>query len=37
VARAKWDAWNKLRGTAADIAMQRYIDTVTRLQQAMGN
>ena len=35
VARAKWDAWDKLRGTEVDAAMQRYIDTVTRLQQEM--
>ena len=35
VARAKWDAWDKLRGTEVDAAMQRYINTVTRLQQEM--
>lgn len=35
VARAKWEAWDKLRGTEVDVAMQRYIDTVTRLQQDM--
>ncbi len=35
VARAKWEAWDKLRGTAGDTAMQSYIDTVTRLQQEL--
>ena len=35
VARAKWEAWDKLRGTAGDAAMQSYIDTVTRLQQEL--
>lgn len=35
VARAKWEAWDKLRGMEADAAMQRYIDTVARLQQEM--
>ena len=29
--RAKWDAWNKLKGTSTDAAMQKYIDVVTRL------
>ena len=31
VGRAKWDAWNDLRGTAADEAMQQYIDLVDSL------
>ena len=35
VARAKWEAWDKLRGTAGDTAMQSYIDTVARLQQEL--
>lgn len=35
VARAKWDAWDKLRGVDVDEAMQRYIDTVARLRQEM--
>ena len=35
VARAKWEAWDKLRGTAGNAAMQSYIDTVTRLQQEL--
>lgn len=37
VARAKWDAWDKLRGIEVDAAMQRYIDTVARLQQEMSD
>ena len=32
VGRAKWDAWNALKGTAADDAMQRYIDLVDTLE-----
>lgn len=32
VGRAKWDAWNALKGTAADDAMQRYIDLVDSLE-----
>ena len=35
VARAKWEAWDKLRGMAGDAAMQSYIDTVARLQQEL--
>ena len=31
VARAKWDAWDKLRGTEAQAAMQRYVDLVQQL------
>jgi len=31
VARAKWDAWSKLKGKAADEAMQEYIDLVESL------
>jgi len=31
VARAKWDAWNSLKGTAQDDAMQQYIDLITDL------
>ena len=26
VGRAKWDAWNGLKGTSTDDAMQQYID-----------
>ena len=28
---AKWDAWEKLKGTAADAAKQQYIDLITEL------
>ena len=31
VARAKWDAWNKLKGTPQDTAMQQYIDLIAEL------
>jgi acyl-CoA-binding protein len=31
VARAKWDAWNGLKGKAADEAMQQYIDLIESL------
>lgn len=31
VARAKWDAWSKLKGTAADAAKQQYIDLIAEL------
>ena len=31
VARAKWDAWSKLKGTPADDAMQQYIDLIAEL------
>ena len=31
VGRAKWDAWEKLKGTAADEAKQQYIDLITSL------
>jgi acyl-CoA-binding protein len=30
-ARAKWDAWEKLKGTAADAAKQQYIDLIAAL------
>jgi len=29
--RAKYDAWDKLKGTGSDEAMQRYIDVVNGL------
>ncbi len=32
VARAKWDAWHKLEGTASDEAMQQYIALVDELR-----
>ena len=31
VARAKWDAWTKLKGTPTDDAMQQYIDLIAEL------
>lgn len=32
VARAKWDAWNSLKGTQADAARQAYIDLIDELE-----
>lgn len=32
VGRAKWDAWNGLKGTSADEAMQQYIDLIEDLK-----
>ena len=34
VARAKWDAWTKLKGTAAEAAQQQYIDLIAELADA---
>ena len=31
VARAKWDAWTKLKGVSTDDAMQQYIDLIAEL------
>jgi acyl-CoA-binding protein len=31
VGRAKWDAWNGLKGTSGDDAMQRYVDLIESL------
>ena len=31
VGRAKWDAWNGLKGTSNDDAMQQYIDLIKSL------
>ncbi|MGA8393982.1 MAG: acyl-CoA-binding protein [Burkholderiaceae bacterium] len=31
VGRAKWDAWNKLKGTSEKDAMQQYIDLIESL------
>ncbi len=31
VGRAKWDAWNGLKGTDAQVAMQQYIDLIESL------
>ncbi len=32
VGRAKWDAWNELKGTSKEDAMQQYIDLVNELK-----
>jgi acyl-CoA-binding protein len=32
IGRAKWDAWNELKGTAADTAKQQYIDLIEDLK-----
>jgi diazepam-binding inhibitor (GABA receptor modulating acyl-CoA-binding protein) len=32
VAKAKYEAWNKLKGMSADDAMQQYVDTVEGLK-----
>ena len=32
VGRAKWDAWDKLKGTSTQEAMQMYIDLVEELK-----
>ena len=31
VARAKWDAWNSVKGTSQDDAMQQYVDLIESL------
>ncbi|MFZ2386629.1 MAG: acyl-CoA-binding protein [Polaromonas sp.] len=31
VARAKWDAWSKLKGTSQEEAMQQYVDLIGSL------
>jgi acyl-CoA-binding protein len=31
VGRAKWDAWNALKGTGQDAAKQQYIDLIQSL------
>jgi diazepam-binding inhibitor (GABA receptor modulating acyl-CoA-binding protein) len=31
VGRAKWDAWNSLKGTSQDDAQQQYIDLIESL------
>jgi acyl-CoA-binding protein len=32
VGRAKWDAWNEVKGQSADDAMQAYIDLIESLK-----
>ena len=34
VGRAKYDAWAELKGTAAEAAMQQYIDLIAKLKGA---
>jgi acyl-CoA-binding protein len=31
VGRAKWDAWNGMKGTSKDDAMQQYVDLIQSL------
>lgn len=31
VGRAKWDAWNAVKGTSGDDAMQQYVDLIQSL------
>jgi acyl-CoA-binding protein len=31
VGRAKWDAWNGMKGTSSDDAMQQYVDLIESL------
>ncbi|MDO8279176.1 MAG: acyl-CoA-binding protein [Burkholderiaceae bacterium] len=31
VGRAKWDAWNNLKGVGAEDAMQQYVDLIESL------
>ena len=33
VGRAKWDAWNELKGKGADAAMQEYVDLIEGLKE----
>jgi diazepam-binding inhibitor (GABA receptor modulating acyl-CoA-binding protein) len=33
VGRAKWDAWNELKGKSSEAAMQEYVDLVESLKE----
>ena len=33
VGRAKWDAWNEMKGKSADEAMQEYVDLIEGLKE----
>ena len=33
VGRAKWDAWDALKGTAKEAAMQQYVDLIGELKE----
>ena len=32
VGRAKWDAWDALKGTSKEAAMQQYVDLINELK-----
>jgi acyl-CoA-binding protein len=32
VGRAKWDAWNELKGKTSEVAMQEYVDLIDELK-----
>jgi acyl-CoA-binding protein len=32
VGRAKWDAWNELKGTSNEVAMQQYVALIDELK-----
>ncbi len=32
VGRAKWDAWNEIKGTAKDAAMKQYVELIDDLK-----
>ena len=34
IGRAKWDAWNAVKGTASDDAKQQYVDLIASLADA---
>jgi len=34
IGRAKWDAWNELKGTSQDDAMTRYVALIEELKDA---
>lgn len=36
IGRAKWDAWNKIKGMSADEAMQTYISKIETLKSKHG-
>ncbi|HEY8099580.1 MAG TPA: acyl-CoA-binding protein [Burkholderiaceae bacterium] len=33
IGRAKWDAWDALKGTAKEAAMQQYVDLIAELKE----
>jgi acyl-CoA-binding protein len=32
IGRAKWDAWNELKGLASEAAMEQYVDLIEELK-----